>query len=44
MIYSLLVLFLIIMIASAVLKSVAIGSIGGLLLLIFLIVLLTGRV
>ncbi|GEM_PF-1197523 len=44
MIYSLLVLFLIVMVASAVLQSVAIGSVGGVLLVIFLIVLLTGRV
>lgn len=43
MIYTLLIALLAIFIASAVLESVAIGGVGGLLLIVLLVVLLTGR-
>lgn len=43
MIYTLLIALLAVFIASAVLKSVAIGGVGGLLLIVLLVVLLTGR-
>lgn len=44
MIYTLLIVLLAIFIASALFESVAIGGIGGLLLIVLLVVLLTGRV
>ncbi len=43
MIYALLIGLLVVFLASALLKSVAIGGIGGLLLIVLLVVLLTGR-
>ncbi len=44
MIYALLIGLLFVFLASALLKSVAVGGIGGLLLIILLVVLLTGRI
>lgn len=43
MVYGLLGLLLVVFLVSALLKSVAVGGIGGVLLLILLVLFLTGR-
>jgi len=43
MVYGLLSLLIVVLIFSAILKSIAFGGIGGVLLIVLLVLLLTGR-